>query len=73
MGTEKRIETTTECSYPSFSYGLVCPFRSRKEGFSNDCLGQYCMLWQDNQCLFVALYKRLKGLLASKGSGEDNA
>ena len=72
MGTEKRIETTTEYSYP-FSYGLVCPLRTRKEGFSNDCLGKYCMLWQDNTCLFVALYKSLKELLAGKSSGGDNA
>ena len=48
MATEERIETTTEYSY---SYGLVCPFLSRKEGFSNDCLRRYCMMWQDNECL----------------------
>ena len=58
MGTEKRIETTTEYSYP-FSYGLICPFLSRREGFSNDCLRRYCMMWQDNECLFVAMYKRI--------------
>ena len=57
MGTEKRIETTTEYSYP-FSYGLICPFLSRREGFSNDCLRRYCMMWQDNECLFVAMYRR---------------
>ena len=69
----EEIKPLNEHTYPSFSYGLVCPFLSRREGFSNDCLRQYCMLWQDNQCLFVALYKRLKGLLAGKGSGGGNA
>ena len=60
MVTEERIETATEYSYPSFSYGLVCPFLSRKEGFSNDCLRQYCRMWQDDECLFVVIYKSLK-------------
>ena len=59
MVTEERIETATEYSYPSFSYGLICPFLTRQEGFRNDCLRQYCMMWQDNQCLFVAMYKRI--------------
>ena len=57
MVTEERIETATE--YQSFSYGLICPFLTRQEGFRNDCLRQYCMMWQDNQCLFVAMYKRI--------------
>ena len=60
MKTEERIETTTEHSYPSFSYGLICPFLTRQEGFRNDCLHKYCMMWQDNECLFVAMYKSLK-------------
>jgi len=73
MRTEERIETGTGYTYPPFSYGLTCPFLSRREGFSNDCLRQYCMMWQDNTCLFVTLYKSLKGLLAGKGSGGGNA
>ena len=55
MGTEERKEYSS-----LFSYGLICPFLSRREGFSNDCLRQYCMMWQDNECLFVAMYKSLK-------------
>ena len=62
MGTEtaKTFETETEYTYPPFSYGLICPFLSRQEGFSNDCLRQYCIMWQDNQCLFVVICSSLK-------------
>ena len=58
MVTEERIETATE--YQSFSYGLICPFLTRQEGFRNDCLRQYCMMWQDSDCLFVLIYKSIK-------------
>ena len=55
MGTEERKEYSS-----LFSYGLICPFLSRREGFSNDCLRQYCMMWQDGECLFVTIYESIK-------------
>ena len=59
-GTTKTFETETEHTYPPFSYSLICPFLSRQEGFSNDCLRQYCMMWQDGKCLFVTIYESIK-------------
>ena len=62
--TEWKVEMGTKPYYPSMSDSLICPFLSRQEGFRNDCLRQYCVMW-DNECLIVSTYRVVQAILES--------
>ena len=62
MATEESIKK---------GYGLTCPFLTRREGFSNECLHLYCKFWRGSECLFITMYEELEELLAGTLAKRD--